>query len=158
MAFAGHCGVTVNLDALMFDQATDDVDGFKRADGEQLAGRLRERALQALFAEELGAVLQIRAADRARVMDVFRSLDLGNVCHVVGHLNTRDEIAFMRNAKPLFKEKRVDLQRAWSETSFRMQQLRDNPECAQEEYDRILDAKRSGAVFSVDFRNKESSA
>jgi phosphoribosylformylglycinamidine synthase len=154
MSFAGHCGVTVNLDALMFEQGTDDVDGFKRADGEQLAGRLRERALQAMFAEELGAVLQIRAADRSPVMDLFRSLDLANFCHVIGHLNSRDEIAFLRNARPLLKGKRVDLQRAWSETSFHMQQLRDNPDCAQEEYDRILDVKDPGLSFQLTFEIK----
>jgi phosphoribosylformylglycinamidine synthase len=155
MAFAGHCGATVNLDALMFDRGADDVDGFKRADAEQLAGRLRERALQAMFAEELGAVLQIRAADRTRVMDLFRSMDLGDCCHVLGHLNARDEIAFMRNAGPVLREKRVDLQRAWSETSYRMQQLRDNPDCAQEEYDRILDVKDPGLSFQLTFDSTE---
>jgi phosphoribosylformylglycinamidine synthase len=156
MAFAGHCGVTVNLDALMFEQGADDVDGFKRADGEQLAGRIRERALAAMFAEELGAVLQIRAADRTRVMDVFRAFDLGNLCDTVGHLNPRDEVAFMRNAKPLLKEKRVDLQRAWSETSFHMQRLRDNPESAQEEFDRILDVADPGLSFQLTFDAKEA--
>jgi phosphoribosylformylglycinamidine synthase len=151
MAFAGRCGVTVNLDVLVFDQSTDDVDGFKRANEEQLAGRERERALQAMFAEELGAVLQIRAADRTRVMDLLRSFDLGNLSLIIGHVNPRDEIAFMRNARPLLKEKRIELQRAWSETSFRMQQLRDNPDCAQEEYDRILDAQDPGLSFQLNF-------
>jgi phosphoribosylformylglycinamidine synthase len=157
MAFAGRCGVTVNLDALVFDQWTDDVDGFKRANEEQLAGRVRERALQAMFAEELGAVLQIRAADRTRVMDLLRSFDLGNLALVIGHTNPRDEISFMRNAKPVLKEKRTDLQRAWSETSFRMQQLRDNPECAQEEYDRILDISDPGLSFQLTYEAKEIS-
>jgi phosphoribosylformylglycinamidine synthase len=151
MAFAGHCGVTVNLDELVFDQWSDDVDGFKRSNDEQLAGRLRERALQAMFAEELGAVIQIRAADRERVMGLLRSFGVADLASVVGFLNSRDEIAFTRNAKALFKEKRVDLQRAWSETSFRMQQLRDNPECAQEEYDRILDTADPGISFQLSF-------
>jgi phosphoribosylformylglycinamidine synthase len=151
MAFAGRCGVTVSLDALVFDQWSDDVDGFKRSNDEQLAGRLRERALQALFSEELGAVLQIRTADRARVMDLLRSFDLGNCSFPIGHANQRDEIVFTRNAKPLFKETRVDLRRAWSETSYRMQQLRDNPECAREEYDRILDAQDPGLSFQLSF-------
>jgi phosphoribosylformylglycinamidine synthase len=151
MAFAGRCGVTLNLDTLVFDQWTDDVDGFKRANEEQLAGRIRERALQAMFAEELGAVLQIRAADRTRVMDLLRSLDLGNLAFLIGNINQRDEVVFNRNAKPVLKEKRVDLQRAWSETSFRMQQLRDNPECAQEEYDRILDPSDPGLSFALSF-------
>ncbi len=155
MAFAGRCGVTVNLDALVFDQWTDDVDGFKRANEEQLAGRVRERALQALFAEELGAVLQIRTAERTRVMDLLRSFELGNLAFVIGHINPRDELAFMRNARPVLKEKRTDLQRAWSETSFRMQQLRDNPDCAQEEYDRILDASDPGLSFQSTFEKKE---
>ncbi len=156
MAFAGHCGVSINLDALMFEPSGDEVDGFKRADSEQLAGRLRERALQVMFAEELGAVLQTRAADRAKVMGLLRSAGLGDLCHVIGHLNARDELVFTRNAKPMFKETRVDLQRAWSETSFRMQQLRDNPECAQEEYDRILDVKDPGLSFQLGFEIKKS--
>ncbi len=154
MAFAGRCGATLNLDALIFDQWTDDVDGFKRANEEQLAGRVRERALQAMFAEELGAVLQIRAADRTRVMEVLRSFDLGDLSHLIGNINTRDELVFARNARPLLKEKRVDLQRAWSETSFRMQQLRDNPDCAQEEYDRILDVSDPGLSFQLTFELK----
>jgi phosphoribosylformylglycinamidine synthase len=154
MAFAGRCGVTLNLDSLVFDQWTDDVDGFKRANDEQLAGRVRERALQALFAEELGAVLQIRAADRTRVMDLLRSFGLGNFSFPVGNINQRDEIVFNRGARPLLKEKRVDLQRAWSETSFRMQQMRDNPECAQEEYDRVLDVLDPGLSFQLTFNTK----
>ncbi len=156
MAFAGRCGVTVNLDELVFDRWSDDVDGFKRSNDEQLAGRLRERALQAMFAEELGAVIQIRAADRARVMDLLRSFGLGGLASVIGFLNTRDEIAFTRGAKPVLKEARVQLQRAWSETSFRMQQLRDNPECAQEEYDRILDTKDPGLSFQLGFEIKKT--
>ena len=154
MAFAGRCGATVNLDVLVFDRWSDDVDGFKQSSEAQLAGRLRERALHALFAEELGAVLQIRAADRSRAMDVLRSLELGDFSFVIGSTNSRDEVVFARDAKPLLKEKRVDLQRAWSETSFRMRQLRDNPECAQEEYDRILDANDPGLSFQLTFEMK----
>jgi phosphoribosylformylglycinamidine synthase len=158
MAFAGRCGVTINMDGLVFDQWTDDVDGFKRANEEQLAGRMRERALQAMFAEELGAVVQIRSADRARVMELLRGHGLFNCSFVIGSINKRDEIAFARNAKPVLKESRLDLQRAWSETSFRMQQLRDNPECAQEEYDRILDASDPGLSFALSFDVSEKNS
>ena len=103
-------------------------------------------------------MLQIRAADRTRGDGAAaRRLGLGDCSFVVGFINARDEIAFTRNAKPVFKEKRVDLQRAWSETSFRMQQLRDNPECAQEEYDRILDAQDPGLSFQLTFEDKKYS-
>jgi len=87
---------------------------------------------------------------------VLRAFDLGDASLVIGHINPRDELAFMRNARPVFKEKRVNLQRAWSETSFRMQQLRDNPECAQEEYDRILDVADPGLSFQLGFEIKKS--
>ena len=64
---------------------------------------------------------------------------------VVGAPNARDEIRLVRNAKPVLAERRVDLQRAWSEVSYRMQRLRDNPECAQEEFDRVARRRRSRA-------------
>jgi phosphoribosylformylglycinamidine synthase len=157
MAFAGRCGVTLNLDPLAGD-ALDDVDAFKRNAEEQLAGRMRERALAALFCEELGAVLQVRAADRTRAMDALRAAGLGDHSHIVGLLNARDEIRVMRNGKPVLAEKRMDLQRVWSETTWRMQALRDNPGCATEEYDRILDAGDPGLSFALTFEPSQDVA
>ncbi len=158
MAFAGHCGVTISLDALAFDAWTEDVDGFKRNGEEQLAGRVRDRALAALFAEELGAVLQIRAADRQAVMDCLRAEGVHQYASLIGFLNDKDEIRFSRNAKPVFAEKRIDLQRAWAETSFRMQTLRDDPDCAREEFDRLLDAGDPGLPFAPAFDPAEDVA
>jgi phosphoribosylformylglycinamidine synthase len=155
MAFAGRAGVTLNLDAFAFDALTEDVDGFRKNAEEQLQGRVHDRILECLFAEELGAVLQVKATDRSRVMDELRAAGLGAVSHIVGSLNTRDEIGFTRGAKPVFAEKRVDLQRAWSETTFLMQKLRDNPGCAQEEYDRILDAADPGLSVQLTFDPQE---
>jgi phosphoribosylformylglycinamidine synthase len=154
MAFAGRCGVTLNLDPLAFDAAHDDVDAFKRGDDEQLAGHARDLALAALYNEELGAVLQVRAADRARVLAALREAGLGDCSHIVGQLNPRDEIRIVRNAKTVFAAKRDHLQRAWSETTFRMQSLRDNPDCAREEYDRILDKDDPGLSVSLSFEQK----
>jgi phosphoribosylformylglycinamidine synthase len=158
MAFAGHCGVTLSLDGIAFDPAADEVDAFRRDGENQLAGRMQDLALGALFAEELGALLQVRAADRGRAMDVLRAAGVGDCAHIVGHLNPRDEIRITRNAKALFAEKRVELQRAWSETSFRMQSLRDHPQCAQEEYDRILDASDPGLSFALGYDPAEDIA
>jgi phosphoribosylformylglycinamidine synthase len=66
-------------------------------------------------------------------------------------LNARDEIAFSLNNKPLLAKPRIELQRAWSETTWRMQGLRDNPDCAREEYDRILDASDPGIAFALSY-------
>ncbi|HEY1287736.1 MAG TPA: phosphoribosylformylglycinamidine synthase [Burkholderiales bacterium] len=155
MAFAGHCGVTLNLDVLTFDAAADDVDAFKRNAEEQLAGRLNDLALAALFNEELGAVLQIRCGDRGRVMDALRKHGLGHCSHLIGEPNTRDEIRFTRNNRLVFNNKRDHLQRPWAEVTRRMQALRDNPQCAREEYDRIIEHNDPGLSVSLTYDPKE---
>jgi phosphoribosylformylglycinamidine synthase len=156
MAFAGHCGVTLNLDAIAFDALAEDVDAFKRDAEEQLAGRAKDLALAALFNEELGAVLQIRASDRMRVMQVLRDAGLGDCCHVIGQLNPRDEIRLTRNNRTVYQSKRDHAQRLWAETTRRMQALRDNPECAREEFDRIIEPNDPGLTFSLSFDPKET--
>ncbi|MCB1892043.1 MAG: phosphoribosylformylglycinamidine synthase subunit PurQ, partial [Rhodocyclaceae bacterium] len=65
--------------------------------------------------------------------------------------NAADEIRVWRNAKPLLKEKRVDLQRAWTETSYRIARLRDDAQCAQEEFDALLDASDPGLSATLTF-------
>src|SRR5712664_17417 len=147
MAFAAHVGVTVNLDMLAYDEAAHDVEGNERRP-ELMLGRDFERVLAALFAEELGAVIQIRTSDRAKVFERLEGLP----AHVIGSPNPRDELRLVRNAKPVFAAARVELERTWSEVTFRMQQLRDEPACAREEFDRILDREDPGlsAVLTFD--------
>ncbi len=136
MAFAGRTGVTVDLDAL--------------------AGGAEERVLAALFSEELGAVVQIRAQDRAQVLSRLRASGLA--AHWIGSPNARDEVIIVRNAEPVLAEARVALQRAWSEVSYRMQALRDHPDCASEEFDRILDATDPGLHARLGFDPAEDIA
>jgi phosphoribosylformylglycinamidine synthase len=154
MAFAGHCGVTLNLDEICYDDWLGDVDGLERRP-ELLAGRFNDRLLGALFAEELGTVLQIRAAERKRVMDVLREAGVHECAYVIGFPNERDEVRLTRNARALFARKRTELQRIWSETTWRMQALRDNPECAREEFDALLDAGDPGLSVVLSFDPKE---
>jgi len=153
MAFAGHVGVTINLDMLAYDEAAHDVDGSERRP-ELMYGRDLERVLAALFAEELGAVVQIRASDRRKVLERLAGLP----AYVIGSPNSRDEVRLVRNAKPVFSAPRVELERAWSEVSFRMQQLRDDPACAREEFDRILDRDDPGLSAALTFDQGEDIA
>jgi phosphoribosylformylglycinamidine synthase len=146
MAFAARAGVTINLDMLAYDEAAHDVDGSERRP-ELMYGRDLERVLAALFAEELGAVIQIRASDRSKVLERLAGLP----AYVIGSPNPRDEVRLVRNAKPVFAAPRVELERAWSELSFRMQQLRDDPACAKEEFDRILDRDDPGLSAALTF-------
>jgi phosphoribosylformylglycinamidine synthase len=114
--------------------------------------------IAALFAEELGAVLQIRAADRQSVMDVLREAGVHDCAYLIGFPNERDEVRVMRNAHAVFCEKRAELQRAWAETTWRMQSLRDHPDCAREEYDRLLDAANPGLSVALVYDAQEDIA
>ncbi|MFH1869142.1 MAG: phosphoribosylformylglycinamidine synthase [Pseudomonadota bacterium] len=147
MSFCSHVGVSLNLDGLCYDPLMNDVDGSERFP--QIAGRLRDRIIAALFTEELGAVLQIRLADRTAVMQALRDAGLGACTHAIGTTNTADAIRIWRNAKAVFAAHRNELQRIWSETSFQIARLRDDPACAQEEFDALLDADDPGLSVSV---------
>jgi len=134
MAFAGHCGVDLEISEL---------------GGEPLA---------ALFSEELGAVVQVRHSDTDEVLQWLHDAGLGHHSFVIGTLNDQDRLVVRRSGETLLDEARVDLQRAWSETSYRMQALRDNPDCAREEYDRLLDAGDPGLHVKLGFEPEQNIA
>ncbi|MCX8085921.1 MAG: phosphoribosylformylglycinamidine synthase [Rhodocyclaceae bacterium] len=150
MAFAGHVGVSLNLDTLCFDPLMNDVDGLERQP-EMLEGRLKDRLIAALFNEELGAVIQVLRDDRPAVMHALREAGLGAMSHMIGTLNGKDEIRLWRNSKLVFSAPRAALQRVWSETSYQIARLRDDPDCAQEEFDALLDADDPGLSLQLTF-------
>jgi len=128
----------------------NDVDGIERYP-EVLDGRMKDRMLAVLFTEELGAVIQTRRADRTAVMQALRDAGLGACSHVIGTQNDADEIRVWRNAKSALALRRVELQRAWSEVSYQVARLRDDPVCAQEEFDALLDAADPGLSATLSF-------
>jgi phosphoribosylformylglycinamidine synthase len=122
MMFAGRCGV-------MFD----------------LTSLARRGVMAALFNEELGAVIQVRREHTTGVMRTLSAAGLGGgISHVIGEVNAGDMLIVCENGVEVFRDSRVNLHRAWSETTYRMQMLRDNPACAQQEYDRIIELGDAG--------------
>ncbi|QJR14089.1 phosphoribosylformylglycinamidine synthase [Usitatibacter palustris] len=156
MAFAGRAGVSVVLDALVLDEKHLDVDGHERQS--DVIGSAGERVLGVLFSEELGAVLQVRKADRAAVMSELRDAGLARESHVIGHLNADARVKVIVNGKPVLDESRIDLHRAWSKVTHEIQGLRDNPACADQEYDRLLDAGDPGLHAKLTFDPTEDTA
>ncbi len=118
MAFASHIGLSIKLDELPGDD------------------------LSSLFNEELGAVVQVRCSDLQQTLSVCK--DAGLAVHEIAVLNERGTIEIIRAGKTLFSANGIALKRIWSETTYRMQQLRDNPACAQQEYARNLDPADPG--------------
>jgi phosphoribosylformylglycinamidine synthase len=158
MAFAGRTGLSVNLDILAMDaeHAADWGDAKNWAG--QVSERRNELTLRALFSEELGAVIQVRAAEKSAVMDVLRAHQLGACSHIIGKPNERGVIEFTRDAKLVYSQQRSALHRLWSETSWRIARLRDNPVCADAEYDRLLDETDPGITPKLSFDPSENVA
>jgi len=119
---------------------------------------LQGDAAATLFSEELGALVQIKRGDHDAVMAVLTKAGLGKHCTMVGTVNGGSRLVVKAGGKTMLDESRIELHRAWSETTYRMQLLRDNPDCAQQEYDRLLDAADPGISPKLTFDPQENIA
>ncbi len=112
---------------------------------------LNDELLPILFNEELGAVIQVRKDDIETVRKTFSESGLTDHIHVIGTLNRNKSLKIVQQGKDIFSEDLHTLHRHWSETSYQMQALRDNPECARQEYDRLLDKNEPGISVHTTF-------
>ncbi|WP_251977656.1 phosphoribosylformylglycinamidine synthase [Salinicola avicenniae] len=132
MAFAGRGGLEIKLDWLI-----DDAVG----------------AVEALFAEELGAVIQVNREETEFVLAQFAAAGI-ETCGVIARPRYDDQVRVTLFEEPLLETTRAMTQRAWSETSYRLQALRDNPASAKSEFDGLLNLRDPGLsatpTFDVD--------
>jgi phosphoribosylformylglycinamidine synthase len=139
MAFAGHVGVSLNVDMLVTE--SDGIADSRAEFGDsknwaaQVSERRNELTLRALFNEEPGVVLQVRTSERDAVMRTLREHGLAKHSHSIGKPNERAAIEVWRDAKSVFAAPLVQLHRAWDEVSWRIARLRDNPQCADAEHE-----------------------
>jgi len=110
MAFAGRCGWEMDI------------------------SNLGEDALAVLFNEEAGAVLQVSVSQLDLLRARATELGLGDCLHDIGRVVSGDGLHVVAGGASLLRESRQAMQQAWAETSYRLQALRDNPECAEEEF------------------------
>ncbi len=104
--------------------------------------------LTALFNEELGAVLQVEAEQLENVVTRLSHAGLSGCLHLLGvPVDEHDALTLYLGGETIFNEARVALMQAWSATSAELQGLRDNPECAQSEFDQI--AEDGEGLFAV---------
>ena len=106
---------------------------------------------QTLFSEELGAVLQVRSSDVDAVRARFAAAGLGDCVHDIGSPVAGDAICFQQRGQTVLEGGRRRWQRLWQESSFRLQSLRDNPDCAREEYAALEDADDPGLGAHLSF-------
>jgi phosphoribosylformylglycinamidine synthase len=148
MAFAGHVGISLNVDMLVTqsDGIGDSLAEFGDSKNwaAQIGERRNELTLKALFNEELGMVIQVSRAERDATLAVLRQHGLGRHSHVVGTVAAGKgsegqavKVEVWRDAKCVFSAALRDLQLAWDDTSWRIARLRDNPACADAEHEAV---------------------
>lgn len=113
MAFAGHCGLNVDVSALGAEPVA------------------------ALCAEEVGVAIQIKSADKSAVEAILAQYDLTDMSHFIGSVSADDQVNIAAHGQTMLNAARADLQSTWTETSYRMQAIRDNENCAKQEFDAI---------------------
>jgi len=133
MAFAGHCGLDIALPAE------------------------RGSPLAQLFAEEPGIVVQLPAGDEPQFLEILARHGLGEAALYVG-APVSDLRVQIRVGDSVFDESWVELRQAWSETSWRLRRLRDDPQCADEEFAAQTAAGQSGLRVALSFDPTEDIA
>jgi len=128
MMFAGRRGVELELD------------------------RLGDDVFSALFNEELGAVIQVKQSDCDAVLDSLQASGLGDCTQLIGWVTEEtQDLNISHNGDIIYSSNRAELQSIWSEVSYRMQALRDNPDCAEQQYKRIADNEDKGLFADLSF-------
>ena len=113
---------------------------------------LGDDPLAALYAEEIGVVIQYADDDQEAIDAILEKHDLQGCTHVLGHPTDTPQLHLLHQGETLFSESIVSLHQTWSETTYRMQALRDNPTCAREEFDAIGDASDPGLNFHLTYQ------
>jgi len=129
MAFAGHCGLSIHL------------------------GEISSEAnlLDSLFNEELGAVIQVATDKLPLINELAEDYGLADICFDLGEPVNGDDMHFFFEGKEVLNGTRSLYQSLWAKTSYAMQSLRDNSECARQEYERIQDEKDTGLYSELSF-------
>ncbi|MEZ9767223.1 phosphoribosylformylglycinamidine synthase [Vibrio breoganii] len=134
MAFAGHCGVKADI------------------------SELGEDTLATLFNEELGAVVQVKNEDLEQVRAVLTANGLEACSHVIGSVEASDSFEIFANGSAIIERSRIELRTIWAETTHKMQALRDNPACADQEFAAKKDNSDPGLNVDLTFDVREDVA
>jgi len=127
MAFAGHCGLSADIASLGSD------------------------ALSTLFNEELGAVIQVQSESVESVLVTLASFGLAELSHVIGEVEQSDSIIINHDDTVVLERSRTELRTIWAETTHKMQGLRDNPKCADQEFAAKSDDSDVGLNVDLSF-------
>ncbi|KAK2745981.1 hypothetical protein FQN55_005803 [Onygenales sp. PD_40] len=139
MMFAGRCGVQIMLDNIC--QSAD-----------------TSHTIETLFNEELGAVFQVRKKHENEFRSCFATCGPPpGLIHRIGRVSekSKQNLAIYYDTTLIYRNSRSNLQQTWSNTSYQMQRLRDNPAAADQEFENILDDNNAGLSYNLTFDPKD---
>jgi len=96
-------------------------------------------------------VIEIHRTDLDAVLEILSLHGLADCSHLLGRPHREGILRFRHGNQILLEEPRRDLQQAWAETSYQIQRLRDNPDCARQEFDRLADDRDPGLQVKLSF-------
>ena len=142
MAFAGHVGVALNVDLLVTEGDSLAEVGDANNWAGQVSARREELTMKALFTEELGVLLQVKTEDHNAVMQTLREHGLskhsnfvGKTCPANSAIDAgKGQLQVWRDAKAVFSASLFNLHQVWDGVSWKINQQRDNPACADAEH------------------------
>lgn len=139
MMFAGRCGVDIMLDGIAKSESLSDI-------------------LSALFNEELGAVFQVRKGEEIEFKKGFS--ECGPPPGLIKKFGavkqtSKQTLTIRYGSKTILSLDRAEMQKWWSQTSYEMQRLRDNPSCAESELSTIADSQDPGLSYNLSFSVSE---
>ena len=140
MMFAGRCGAEIMIDNITKSSSTPHV-------------------LEALFNEELGAIFQVRKSDEINFNRCFATCGPPKgMLHKIGRIPfaSKQKLSIRYGQKSMLSMDRAQLQRQWTKTSHQIQRLRDNVECADAEFENILDDNDPGLQYKLTFEPKDT--
>ncbi len=155
MAFASRVGIFINIDIIITEGEHSSDWGDAKNWADQVSERRNDLTIKSLFNEELGAVIQVKSSEKTKIMDVFRNYKLSAYCHIIGKTTKNNFIEIYRDTKVIYKEKILTIQRLWTENSWIISKLRDNPYCADSEYNLLLDEDDPGINPHITFDQNE---
>lgn len=134
MAISARCGLRIDIKNLSNDKVLNTVN-----------------SLSVLFSEELGAVIQVANSNLGKINSILEKYNLNDVCFVIGEPSKDKILQVINDGKLIYSESVIKLNRSWSELTYRMQEYRDNPQSAKQEYDNLLDEKDPGLNFKLTY-------
>ena len=161
MAFASRVGLNVDLNlafAQTFIANHNNLAHSLTEDEVKALPEWKETIARTLFNEELGAVIQVRQEDVAEIFNLFYQHNLSYHVLEIGTLANDGLLKINDAQQNVFSSSITDLQRAWQETSYAIQKLRDNPACADSEFALIGDNQRSALFADLTFDVNENIA